>query len=205
MVTRLGYLSWSQFQLVIVQALGVFVMVTWFGCAMKPGQSVGYIPWVCLSGLQALGVFVVKPGWLVTGLVYVCHGYMLWVCLLWSQVSQLVTSLGCASVCLAVTCHLHFWPNDQDLLHVTAVAWGGTDTEIRFNKESWPWRRKVSCSSFRDSNLQPFNHESGTKPLSFPCPCHTAASAVKMWAFLCCWCCFSWHHCSIPPPSPTII
>ena len=27
-------------------------------------------------------------------------------------------------VCLAVTCHLHFWQNDQDLLHSTAVSWG---------------------------------------------------------------------------------
>ena len=25
--------------------------------------------------------------------------------------------------CLAVTCHLHFWQNDQDLLHATAVTW----------------------------------------------------------------------------------
>ena len=29
-------------------------------------------------------------------------------------------------VCLAVTCHLHFWQNDRDLLHATAV----TDTKI---------------------------------------------------------------------------
>ena len=27
-------------------------------------------------------------------------------------------------VCLAVTCHLHFWQNDQDLLCATAVTWG---------------------------------------------------------------------------------
>ena len=26
--------------------------------------------------------------------------------------------------CLAVTCHLHFWQNDQDLLHATAVTQG---------------------------------------------------------------------------------
>ena len=26
--------------------------------------------------------------------------------------------------CLAVTCHLHFWQSDRDLLHATAVAWG---------------------------------------------------------------------------------
>ena len=26
--------------------------------------------------------------------------------------------------CLGVTCHLHFWQNDRDLLRATAVAWG---------------------------------------------------------------------------------
>ena len=33
------------------------------------------------------------------------------------------------SACLAVTCHLHFWQNDRDLLHATAVTQGGMDTE----------------------------------------------------------------------------
>ena len=32
-------------------------------------------------------------------------------------------------VCLAVTCHLHFWQNDRNLLRATAVTRGGTDTE----------------------------------------------------------------------------
>ena len=27
-------------------------------------------------------------------------------------------------MCLAVTCQLHFWQNDQDLLRATAVTWG---------------------------------------------------------------------------------
>ena len=27
-------------------------------------------------------------------------------------------------VCLAVTCHLHFWQNDRDLLRATVVTWG---------------------------------------------------------------------------------
>ena len=62
--------------------------------------------------------------------------------------------------CLAVTCHLHFWQNDWDLLHATVVTRGGTDTEIRVSTESWPWRRKFSSRFCGDSNLQPFNHES---------------------------------------------
>ena len=36
------------------------------------------------------------------------------------------------------------------------------DTEIRVSTESRPWRRKFSHRSSRDSNPQPFNHESST-------------------------------------------
>jgi len=34
-------------------------------------------------------------------------------------------------VCLAVTCHLHFWQNDRDLLRATAVTqgWNGYQNE----------------------------------------------------------------------------
>ena len=63
--------------------------------------------------------------------------------------------------CLAVTCHLHFWQNDRDLLRATAVTRGGTDPEIRVSTENRPWRRKFSRRSCRDSNLRPFSHESG--------------------------------------------
>ena len=41
-------------------------------------------------------------------------------------------------VCLAVTCHLHFWQNERDLLHATAEHGVGMDTEIRVSTESWP-------------------------------------------------------------------
>ena len=61
-------------------------------------------------------------------------------------------------VCLAVTCHLHFWQNDL----AVAWEWNGYQTE------SWLWRRMFSCHSCGDSNPQPFDHESGTLPLSYP-------------------------------------
>ena len=63
--------------------------------------------------------------------------------------------------CLVVTCHLHFWQNDRDLLRATVVTQGGTDTEIRVSTESRPWRRKFFRRSSRDSNPRPFDHESG--------------------------------------------
>ena len=72
--------------------------------------------------------------------------------------------------CLAVTCQLHFWQNDWDLLCANVVNGGGMDTEIRVSTENRPWRRKFSCHSCRDSNPWPFNHESGilTTELSPP-------------------------------------
>ena len=86
-------------------------------------------------------------------------------------------------VCLAVTCHLHFQHNDQDLLHATAVYiyiynGGGTDTETRVSKERWPWRRNFSCHCCRQLNLQvPFwsqvwhsTSELWIRTLC-PCPC----------------------------------
>ena len=32
--------------------------------------------------------------------------------------------IGRVYVCLAGTCHLHFWQHDRDLLHATVVTWG---------------------------------------------------------------------------------
>ena len=65
-------------------------------------------------------------------------------------------------VCLAVTCHLHFWQNDRDLPHAAAVTrgWNGYRNES-ISTESRPRRRKFSRRSCRDSNPRPSNHESG--------------------------------------------
>ena len=61
--------------------------------------------------------------------------------------------------CLAVTCHLHLWQNDRDLLRATAVTqgWNGYQNK-RMNVNSG---EETSHRSFRDSNPRPFNHESG--------------------------------------------
>ena len=64
-------------------------------------------------------------------------------------------------VCLAVTCHLHFWQNDWDLLDAPAVARGWSRYQNN-SIESWPWRRKLSRRSCTDSNKLPFDHECGT-------------------------------------------
>ena len=42
------------------------------------------------------------------------------------------------NACLAVTCHLHFWWNDQDLVHATAVTrgWNGYRNKSRHRKST---------------------------------------------------------------------
>ena len=63
--------------------------------------------------------------------------------------------------CLGVTCHLHYWQNDRGLLRATAITrvWNGH--RIRVSTQSWPWGRKFSRHSCRDSISQPFDNESG--------------------------------------------
>ena len=84
-------------------------------------------------------------------------------------------------MCLAVTCCLHFWQNDWDLLvlHATAVTWGpgGIDTEIRVSPESWPWEKKIHLL------LLP-----GLKPKTFWLT--SLSLLLYHWAIpICCCCC----------------
>ena len=67
--------------------------------------------------------------------------------------------------CLAVTCHLHFWQNDRDLLRATAITrgWNGYRNKSQ--------HRKLSLGSCRDSNPGPFDHESDALTTElFPLP-----------------------------------
>ena len=66
--------------------------------------------------------------------------------------------IGRMYVCLAVTCHLHFWQNDRDLLRATVGTRGcnGYQNKSQHRK----LRRKFSHRSCWDSNPGPFDHES---------------------------------------------
>ena len=71
-------------------------------------------------------------------------------------------------VCLGVTCRLHFWQNDRGFYVLLWSQGCGTDTEIRVNTASWPWRRTFSRRSCRDSNTGPFDHESDALTTEIP-------------------------------------
>ena len=72
-------------------------------------------------------------------------------------------------VCLDVTCRLHCRQNDRGLLRATAVTRGWNGHQIRVSTQSSLRRRKFSRRFCRDSNSQPFDHESGAVPTT-SCP-----------------------------------
>ena len=63
-------------------------------------------------------------------------------------------------VCLAVTCHLHFWQNDRDILRVTTVTRGWDGYRNKSQQRSLPWGKEIFLCSWGDSNPLPFGHES---------------------------------------------
>ena len=76
------------------------------------------------------------------------------------------TYVGRLCQSLAVTCHLHFWQNDRDLVRATVVTRGGVGWGVwngyQNNSQHTKFilRRKFSRRSCRDSNSRPFDHES---------------------------------------------
>ena len=67
-------------------------------------------------------------------------------------------------VCLAETCHLHFWQNGWDLLYATAVTrvWNKYRNKRQHREENSP------TVPARTQTPRPFDHKSTTLPLSHP-------------------------------------
>ena len=72
--------------------------------------------------------------------------------------------------CLAVTCHLHFWQNDWDLLHATAVTWGWNGYRNKSQHRKSTLEKKILPPLLQ--GFEPTNHESGalTTKLTPPPP-----------------------------------
>ena len=65
------------------------------------------------------------------------------------QCHLIQSHIGGMYVCLAVTCHLHFWQTDRDLLHAIAVTQGWNEYQ---NKES---AQKVDPGEENSPGLKP--------------------------------------------------
>ena len=70
--------------------------------------------------------------------------------------------------CLAVTCHLHFWQSDQDLLHATAVT-QRVEQIPTCQHRKLTLEKEILPPLLSGSNLKPFHQESVALPLSQPC------------------------------------
>ena len=108
---------------------------------------------------------------------------------------------ACVRACLAVTCHLHFWQNDRNLL-----LWGGTDTKIRVSTEKADLEKKILPPQLlqglepatSSSQILQSNHWAiPTTPLhqtpkAHPPPWRQISSAGALWSP---WCCpWQWSH-----------
>ena len=63
--------------------------------------------------------------------------------------------------CLAVTCHLHFWQDDRDLLRATAVTRGWNGYRNRSQHRKFTLENKLFLPFPQGFEPRPFNHESG--------------------------------------------
>ena len=112
----------------------------------------------------------------------------------WTAQSAHSGFAGCrVYACLGVTCHLHCWQNVRGLLfscHCSNTGLERTPNKSQHTKSTL--EKKISRRSSRDSNSQPFDHESGalTNKLSRLPRC---LQTVKIPYF--CYCC--WH--ATPP------
>ena len=91
-------------------------------------------------------------------------------------------------VCLAVTCHLHFWQNDRDFLRATVVTrgWNGYRNKSQHRK-----------STLEKKILPPF--QQGFEPATFQsrvrCSNHWAIPAPKQWQMM--MIAFIWRYCPL--------
>ena len=60
-----------------------------------------------------------------------------------------------------VTCHLHFWQNDHDLLCATVVTWGWNGYQNKSQHRKLTLEKIIFPPNW-DSNPWPFNHKPGT-------------------------------------------
>ena len=109
-------------------------------------QTHSFCMWFYMSEFLNIhwSVVLAALAWLVlheTAAISACSVYTIQPCTLLHKATYICK----VHVYLAVICHLHFWQNDQGLLHATAVIQGWKDSQIRVGTESGPWRRTFSC------------------------------------------------------------
>ena len=64
------------------------------------------------------------------------------------------TCIRTVYACLGVTCHLHFWQNDRDLLRATAVTWGWNRYRNKSQHRKLTLEKKIFLQGFESATFQ---------------------------------------------------
>ena len=79
--------------------------------------------------------------------------------------------IGKVHACLTVTCHLHFWQNDRDLLRTTAVTRRLNEYRNKSQHRKLTLEKNILPPFLQYSNPRPFNHKSDAlTTVLFPLP-----------------------------------
>ena len=95
--------------------------------------------------------------------------------------SVIQSQIGRLHVCLAVTCHVHFWQNGQDLLCAAVITWG-SNRYIRqlVSVSHKPFLHETKQYAYCHTELNIFSSSSSTS--SLPTPWHgSSCSKWKSW------------------------
>ena len=88
--------------------------------------------------------------------------------------------------CLAVTCHLHFWQNDRDLLRATAVTWGWNGYQNKSLHRKSTLEKKILpplLQGFEPATFQSWVRCSNHWAIPAPCGRYVGALAcARFWA-----------------------
>ena len=88
--------------------------------------------------------------------------------------------------CLALTCHLHFWQNDRDLLHATAVTWGWNGYRNKSQHKFLTLENKILPPLLR--GLEPGTFRSRVRLSNYSAiPAPQVGQVTKMWKIV--WIC----------------
>ena len=87
--------------------------------------------------------------------------------------------------CLAVTCHLHFWQNDRDLLRATAVTQGWNEYRNKRQHRKVSLEKKILQPLLQEfepatfqSRIRRSNHR-GIPDLKFGLPCIPSHGVIR--------------------------
>ena len=82
--------------------------------------------------------------------------------------------------CLAVTCHLHFWQNDRDLLLATAVTRGWNVYQNKSQHRKLTLEKKILPPFLQGFEPTTFQSQVHSNHWAIPAPCHVCSALAQV-------------------------